>query len=398
MKVSKIILNLLLTCIIFMNFTFINLNDFKIGIPHILLLLVLTITLLSIERFNKKTILILILILFFPCLKLFTVFNQIEFFKTYFFFILGLLSYVYVTKYLKLKTIDNIQIFNSRLIVFIFITSIFGVIQFIFANYFDSMVLYNFLLDYQFHGPQLIGTYKEYVRANSIYSEPSIFGIMCNFSTALILASEQKIKNGYLYLVFNFIGLIISFSSSALFFFFIIVGIYLLKFKRRTFILTALGILIICISFTDILSIFRFSEFSSVGTSGYYRVIAPFLLLKQVLLTSPFLGIGLGQVDIYVPQFDFMQNGTSTGKTLDNNFTLLFVVFGLPAIGIFIYFIKKYFYFILSNKKNIIIVVFIISFFISTGLFFSPEFVIIIIWCEWFMNYNSKKSDGDYFD
>ncbi|WP_448162904.1 hypothetical protein [Bacillus mobilis] len=369
-----------------MNYTLIDTSIIKISMLHMVLVIINIMIIIKNRKFSTRQVVILIILVTMPLVKLFELEDCIEFLKTYFMYILIVFTYLFFIPYLNRHGKDYYPKFCSYLIIFIFCTQVFGITQWLVANFLGSLNLYDIFGSRQFHGAQLIGEFKGFIRADSIYPEPSILALVSNLSLALVWMNHF-IKYKRLLIVVNIISIIISFSSLG---FIILLSLILVKLfldKRWIFLFMVGATAFLATLLTDIMSVFRFHEILIPSTSGYYRVVTPFLLLNEVLTNNFFLGIGLGQIDIVVPQYDFMVLGEGVGKTIDNNFTVIIVSFGVLGLIMIALLLKKYIKYCARNKMNLIIFIYLLGFCISNGLFFSPEFILFIIIIEWTMHY-----------
>ncbi|WP_435163687.1 hypothetical protein [Paenibacillus glycanilyticus] len=386
--------NFLLAGVVLINFAVVNMGGLKLSALHLTFILLVGVVLLRIRRIELDKAITILLLLALPLINVYFVSDQLEFFKTFMTYTILLLTYFCVIPFLQGQGSEVFKVFYRRLLIVILVLQVFGIIQWAAANFLNNMSLYNAYLPFQFNGEQLIGTYKGIIRANSIFPEPSIFAIICNLSSALILAFN-RLKKDLLFFILNLLCLVITFSSSSYLFYLLIVAVYLLVRRRYGLLAYGLGLLAIPMMLysSSLLQVFRFSELYVPGTSGYYRVISPLLMLRDILLYHPATGIGIGQIDLVIPR-DYSQYFVKSGKvgdTLDNSLILSLIVFGLPVLFVYGRVLMKYARRFMRQRLNLVLMAFLFSFLISTGLLFGPEFILILVICEWAMHQNVEE-------
>jgi len=168
-----------------------------------------------------------------------------------------------------------------------------------------------------------------FMRPISFYHEPSYLGIV--LLILLICANELNVKK--IFIIFIYIGILISFSTTALIFllmYFFIINLKNLK-NFILFIFVSIILLFFLLDKDSLDNIFRLSEILNTGTSGYQRLIGPYeYLIDQIFIRQQYLGIPLGQSNLI----------------FDNSFYLLFLYFGvltpLVFLSLFIYIFYKF--------------------------------------------------------
>jgi len=151
-----------------------------------------------------------------------------------------------------------------------------------------------------------------FIRPISFYHEPSYLGVV--ELILLICANELKVRKFYILLYY--VGIIISFSTTALFFTMLYLIFKNLNKKKNISLLVVVSFLlmIFILDKETLDNIFRFSEILNSGTSGNQRIIGPYeFLIDQVFIKHHYLGIPLGQSDLI----------------FNNSFYLLFLYFGI---------------------------------------------------------------------
>lgn len=214
--------------------------------------------------------------------------------------------------------------------------------------------------------------FLSFMRPISFYHEPSYLGIV--LLILLICANELKINKIFIFVYF--LGIILSFSTTALIF--LVTYIFLINISRLKNTLWAfLFILIILLLKVDnetLDNIFRFSEILNTGTSGNERLIGPYdYLVNEIFIKKHYLGIPLGQSDLI----------------FNNSFYLLFLYFGILTPFIILIFIAFVILNFKSNSYKYLIAFFSLLF--LNGAIFTLESA-LILYC---LNYTfvSKKQN-----
>lgn len=226
-------------------------------------------------------------------------------------------------------------------------------------------------------------------RSNSLLYEPSILGILCILGIGVCI----YLKKTYIYsynnkiLILPVIGVLMSGSAIAYIALAIIILVQVLLYNKNI-ILKLLKIIfgIIC-SWIIISKIsYRLNEIFIPGTSGYYRVVSPVLLIKDMFLSGKIFGIGIGNLEDYIISQNpiyMLKVGMKSklGLTVDNAIFMIILTFGIVSIPLFIYFI----FIILRrlNKVNISVVIATTFMAITTGgynfIYFNIAIAIMIL-------------------
>ncbi len=211
--------------------------------------------------------------------------------------------------------------------------------------------------------------FLSFMRPISFYHEPSYLGIV--LLIFLICANELKVKKRFIYIYI--IGILISFSTTALLF--LILYLIIKNFNSiKNFILIFITILILSLFFIDediLNNVFRFSEIFNAGTSGNERLIGPLdFLLDQFFSKHHYFGIPLGQSDL----------------VFNNSFYLLFLYFGILTPFILIIFICYILFKFKSNSLKYLLAFFSLLF--LSGAIFTLEDALIL----YLLNYTFNAS------
>jgi hypothetical protein len=254
-----------------------------------------------------------------------------------------------------------VNLFLNAFLSAVFILAVYGIFQAISAHLFGPLdkVIYPFGIFTWHTQSQLLINW----RANSLYYEPNIFGMVSVFGLMLNL----YLRNRSIYWnAIVLIGIILSFATTTYFMLLISLVLQLLigkrKFKsmdnRKFFLVTILVFFSILAPFTDlgVAGIFknipvlnRISELSVPGTSGYYRITAPISSIPYMLSHYP-LGIGIGTIDLFLDEAPseisgfFVKGHSSYGKTIDNiilGWIFSFGLFSLLFLWLFFNILRK---------------------------------------------------------
>jgi hypothetical protein len=167
--------------------------------------------------------------------------------------------------------------------------------------------------------------FLSFMRPISVFHEPSYLGII--LLVLLICGHELKVNKSILLIIY--IGITISFSTTALIFMILyVIAQNLNRFKNVLAIIFLISFVsIFLIDEESLNSIFRLGEILNSGTSGNERLIGPYeYLIDQIFNKKHYFGIPLGQSELI----------------FNNSFYLLFLYFGLVTpliLGVFISFI-----------------------------------------------------------
>ena len=221
------------------------------------------------------------------------------------------------------------------------IVAVLVVIQFLLLNVLDVWVLAKPLGQFTARGPGGIpyepNPLSAFHRPAGIYSEPSVAAWILTFAFAVAVSSPEH-RYRPLAMLFALAALC-TLTLSA---FFNVTIISLVKlvtqkvpFRRRMFHALALVIgvagLYVVADTAGILS--RLDEVDRPGSSAYYRVVAPVMLLEDSLPTFP-LGHALGQTN-YTETKSYMINWEFGSNTnIDNSFLLIAFYFGFVGVAI----------------------------------------------------------------
>lgn len=188
-------------------------------------------------------------------------------------------------------------------------------------------------------------------RSNSLFYEPSIYGLTLVFGFAI----NETVK---LWKVFFkgivILGILVSLSLST---YLALLTVYIFsKLYNKSFTLTLKNInktiIIIFIAIFFVLFLFdisdslpyplnRIEEIFIPGTSGYYRIVTPIYVTSYVL-SNEFSGIGVGNIDFYLisppPSItEYLRKGASYGRTIDSVPFVILINYGYLGFFILIF-------------------------------------------------------------
>lgn len=252
-------------------------------------------------------------------------------------------------------------------------------LQYVLVDLLKQYQFYNLWGEFQLHYELRVIESK--LRMKAFYLEPSYLGfVTINLFWIRQHLNKKQIVNSNVLLSI----LIIIFAKSAFAFISLFVLIlYELYFEKnlkllkkyKTVIYAGIPLLLVLFS-SQLFSLFRLNELSAEPgqtTSGYMRLILPFLIVIKILITDKhFLGLSFGQLDLYLKQFSI--GGYHEGA-INNAFFSIIAYWGIIAIGIYIF--VAYYFFKYDNKlvKSYIILTFLNL--NNSGAFVTTQYVFI---------------------
>lgn len=375
-------------CIILLN---IQLFDVGAAVKpaHIIVILIILSAIYNNFKINKPKI--LLIYIFVPLLGLSNIISLYEFIKTYVVYILSSILIMVGLQYYK--NIDK-AILKKMFTVFFRafnITAAYGIVQFLSANIFKNLSLYNNLGSFQFH-PHLDNSLFGLYRATSIYIEPSVFAWVCTTVFVIlyylrnceILKKEEYIFTGAMCVS----GIAAAISSSG-FLGSIAIGISIIFTKKRNKINSALLISILAFSIIvlifkpSLLRFLRLEEIMRENTSGYKRLVEPLFAMAETMKMYPLAGRGLGQIG--VQNSDLIYN-----IGIHNSFYGIFITFGMSAFIYIIPIAYKIYSYIKNDKTALPLFVNILYVFSATGSFLSLEIPVIYCLCVLAISYKNN--------
>jgi len=217
---------------------------------------------------------------------------------------------------------------------------------------------------------------KIYMRAPGFYLEPSFcaFVVFSLLSALMITRQPRHVKACLLVLGLLSMWIIGSASGLLIMMVLTILGmVSLLKThvaKRLLFVIG--GLLSIPIAIASLAD--RLAEVSIAGSSGYWRLIAPISILKDVFVNYP-LGVSFGQIESFL-LLKGLQHGQGVGTSIDNGMYCLAFYFGWFAVFFLSWLVFKLVYAVLRDRFiDAVYWWYIIGALQFSGGIFLPEFV-----------------------
>lgn len=331
----------------------------------------------NIQRPSIKNIVKFFIVLLVVFLGYFNAIDKTEFWKSFILIFLGLGLLLFAP-----NLISNFKVERKiRFFYFVFksyvVIVLYGVIQFFAKNFLGSDFLYNNLGQFQFH-PHYENDLFGFSRATSIFYEPSVFAWVTNLIISILLIYQKKIgfsrKIFLVYLFIYLLGLLVSLSSSGLLSLIVItlvyyVSVYGIRLKKIVlFGPIFFGIVLLALPYL------RLSEIVTENTSGFNRVVFPFLNLLEVLKNYPFFGRALGQ-------FGVEDNKLLYDGVIHNSVYGLFISFGLSSLVLIAFAFHRFYTHLKSDLIWAVLWLNLLFIFSSTGSFLSLElpFIYLII-------------------
>lgn len=211
----------------------------------------------------------------------------------------------------------------------------FASLQMILAKYFGSTALYNPFGEFNYLGPYDLVRHvnEKRIRAPAFYLEPSFCAFVLFFLiSSIVLFRIDSPRVVQASLTCGVIGTWWVGSASGMMAF-AVLAILLLASSIRNRGLKSLAfglLLVMSIAAALIVLPERLAEVSDEGTSGYWRLVAPLIILSKVLTSFP-LGVPFGQIEAFVIPLGLSHAG-KIGSSIDNGvyyFTFYFGWFGV---------------------------------------------------------------------
>ena len=387
----KFILIILLLSIYLINFQFFLLGALAIKPIHLFALVYFIIFIFKKQSLKSKIKFIFILLII--LLGYFNSIDKVEFWKSFILVFLSVALIIFGPDLIRKVSIEKkIQFFSFVFKSYVYVV-LYGLFQFFTKNFFGLDLLYNNLGPFQFH-PHFDNDLFGFTRATSIFYEPSVFGWVTNLVLSLMIIYKERIGMPsivfYKYLIIFLLGLLVSLSSSAFVSLILICTVYFfIKYKRRVlYLVIIIPFIIIIVWF--LLPYLRINEIDTEKSSGYARLILPFLNLEEVINVYPFLGRGLGQFGIDDVKLAF-------DGVIHNSIFGFFITFGLSGIFLLFMAIKKIHIHYKYDPLSILLWLNLLSILSATGSFLSlelPFIYLIIIAILSIMDINNKYSQN----
>jgi hypothetical protein len=259
---------------------------------------------------------------------------------------------------------------------FMTLAGAFGVFQF-FANNFMGLGIYNFFGPLQAH-PHFGNTILGIDRSTSVFIEPSQFAWVSLFFIALAAyLYKNRVEIGLprwrWHLLVVIFGLLASLSAVGYIGFVILAAILVFEERGRLSSRYLYGVSaflggLVGLVLTGAYRFLRLDTIAVEGTSGFQRLIAPFLALRDTLEHYPLLGRGLGQQGVA----DLLL--ANSEEIIHNAVFGFWIVFGLFGGALILFFFAQSYIKNLWAGKAAILPLFMLAYmYLSTGAFIALE-------------------------
>jgi len=403
--------------ILFMNFKIFVFFGKNVTLSEILIVLsVLYLIVLSVyNKYEMKFSIVVAFFLFILITPLISAYFSSDLLEGLKSFSQSLLSSSFVVLAYVFKKYHKRPVFITAFIYANVFLASYGILQFLCIRVFglmDQFIVYPFM-DYTAQVQSLFCTIGPLTwRSNSLYYEPSIFGIFCTYAFLLVVYTD--IKNRLLIKSLLFLGVISSLSTAALLIFVICAGFQQLSktsnpiSPRRSllrfflFAITFAIILLLISSFVPTLlnTFSRLNELSAVGSSGFYRIIAPYQFAIYVFSNYIF-GLGIGNIESFIESqmpenlSYYFQKGSGVGTSVDNTAMLLFITFGY--LGFLYIFLIILFLILAKRKVGFSIILFLILFHFVSGHLYTPYYWLIYVpLADLLILPQKRRKNGDF--
>lgn len=366
----------LLTIIVFiaLHFKIGSILNFDISLSLLLIPLWVFLSFdVQLGNFNKKEIPLILLMIVLPFMSGDILYWN-EFFKSYLQYIISYylliriaFKSVTIKKNVLIKTLYRIQL----------LLSITVLIQYVGVIFLNIDLLYNIFGEHQLYYQLPVNP-----RMKAFYLEPSYLGlVVINIYWALLKLQTKRFINSNLILT---LFILIMARSAFAFIAFALITFYeyyiVNKNKKFSFSYILLFFIIIpllLITYSEnLLQMLRLSELSfnpDSVTSGYMRVIQPFIIVKQMIINDGhWFGLPFGELDNYIKAFSI--HGYSE-NSINNAFFGLIAHWGILALLFYLFIL--YFFF---RTKNQLYKSFILLSFLNlnnSGAFLVIQFIFI---------------------
>ncbi len=357
--------------VIFLDFSPIKIAGASITILFLTLPLWIFLTFKFTEKIKKTNFLIFIVASILPFINI-DIDNIEEFLKTYILYLIFLIQIIVLFSF-NIKKINQISGWKRCIIYLQYIIIVYSVIQFYLLKYINSGLLFNPWGVFQAFNQYEYSLYLGNIRATAFYLEPSVLGMVIIMLFWMLHIIENSISRKNLFI--TLIGLYVVNSLSAYSAFLAIIVYWLVNKKKNrllTYIILFSGIIFVVLFYSYIP---RIDEYSTEGSSTYWRFVAPVIILID-LIPNHLTGMPFGSYQDVVRSYG-LYNGASIGSSIDNGHLLLVYYFGFTALLLYVlliyFFVKSSDYMI----KSYIVYFFIVYNF--TGAIFNIEYVFLII-------------------
>ncbi len=255
---------------------------------------------------------------------------------------------------------------------------LFSIAQVLSVLVFNTTVLYYPFGEYSYLGVDNTSSLvlEKFARAPGFYLEPSFNAFVLFFLLTAILIREVRPRRIGVLIVGGLCAMFIVGSATGIL---AVGGLACLLsssfIKRRIIrILFFLSLLFVLAVGAQLVSPQRLAEVGVEGTSGYWRLVAPLIILSKVYVDFP-MGIPFGEVENFVVPLG-IQHGAGIGSSIDNGMYYLVFSFGWIAFAFFIWlFLKMIRVLYIGNQVNIAYWWFVIASLQFSGGILLPEYI-----------------------
>ena len=357
-----------------------SLGEFEISLGILLFPIWLILTFRSsVTKFSRNSIYFYLVLVFLPFLNFLFVISYSFFFKSlfYYYFSITLIFIFWYKREIKISFLhvkDFLKIFQILLLL---ISSL----QFYTVTISQTEMFFNLFGNLQMK-EGVFEASNAWFRVKSVYLEPSYFA----FVLISLFVSDVLLKYKITFLNFCLTSIMLYYTGSS----FGLVTYCLLIFYWLAFVLNIQYLryfiifgsaIFISINFTNLLILTRLSEvitselvFNNELSSGFMRLILPMYILLFIFSNGTFLGIPLGNLNLYLEVNKFYYSDI---LSIHNGLFAFFIYFGIIAILVFIILFYKFFK--VSKLFQFFIIFFVLGLMNSGSIFYPLTYLFLLI-------------------
>lgn len=320
-----------------------------------------------------------------------------EFAKTYALWTYALLATLIVVVSRIRKSVD----YSREFMILLGVIVSFALAQVLSARVLGTTALYYPFGDFSYKSvnDESRFVWDGFARAQAFYLEPSFCAFILFFMLAALLIREDRSHRIVQLLLGGLGSMLIVGSASGIFAVVGLAALILPGLVKRPMIrwLAAGTLLLVAVAGVLFLLPQRLAEVGVEGTSGYWRLAAPLIILSQVFSDFP-LGIPFGQTEMYIEPMG-LQHGANVGSSVDNGMYYLIFLFGWPAVMLLIGLLLKLGRAILKKDRSAIALwwFILISLQFSGGIFLSEYiFPMVLVIYTYKVEMQHRKMEARY--
>lgn len=284
---------------------------------------------------------------------------------------------------------------NTSIISALFYTTI----TFTFLNYkakislkiIKTITLINFLLLFSFFIPYISDIFwREHIgnfRYRSYFSEPSVSSIIYLVNILILFTASKKFN---IFIFFNAICILLTFSMFGYFSLFLFVTYYFVFFKRLYLQFSILLLIILLFIYFnenahDLILVRLNMVINGLDLSSNIRLLNPFQALYVLFskFDNLYFGVGIGNVDLFFFNnkifFPFFYDWSNEyNPYINNSLVNIILHFGVYASFLYISILLLFFF----RAKNYLFLFFFLLYIIGSGYIFNPLFVLLVLICS----------------